>query len=116
MLNLRYQDLIKPSRNQLGDQGFINELYLWERLDLGLEFNTIVHLLQVKSKSQSHHVLWTRPLQDPKYLEYTRNLSSIIIYHFAGKKPGAACETISSQWHPCSLYEKYAQRLENISK
>ena len=47
MLNLKYDNQIKPSRNQLGDQGFINELYLWERLDLGLEHNTIVHLLQV---------------------------------------------------------------------
>ena len=50
MLNLKNGDLIKPSRNQLGDQGFINELYLWERLDLGLQHNTIVHLLQVDKK------------------------------------------------------------------
>ena len=51
MLNLKNCDLIKPSRNQLGDQGFINELYLWERLDLGLQHNTIVHLLQVEKNS-----------------------------------------------------------------
>ena len=51
MLNLKNGDLIKPSRNQLGDQGFINELYLWERLDLGLQHNTIVHLLQVEKNS-----------------------------------------------------------------
>ena len=47
MLNLKYDNQIKPSRNQLGDQGFINELYLWERLDLGLEHNIIVILLKV---------------------------------------------------------------------
>ena len=51
LLNLKHDDLIKPSRNQLGDQGFINEVYLWERLDLGLEHNTIVHLLQVDLKN-----------------------------------------------------------------
>ena len=47
MLNLKHDNLIKPSRNELGDQGFINELYLWERLDLGLQHNTIVQFLQV---------------------------------------------------------------------
>ena len=51
MLNLKNDELIKPSRNQLGDQGFINELYLWERLDLGLQHNTIVHLLEVNRRN-----------------------------------------------------------------
>ena len=47
MLNLKHDNLIKPSRNELGDQGFINELFLWERLDLGLQHNIIVQFLQV---------------------------------------------------------------------
>ena len=42
MLNLRYHNLIYPSASKNGEQGFINELYLWERLDLGMEHNLIV--------------------------------------------------------------------------
>ena len=42
MLNLKYHNLIKPHASKNGDQGFINELYLWERLDLGLEHNMII--------------------------------------------------------------------------
>ena len=110
MLNLKYDNQIKPSRNQLGDQGFINELYLWERLDLGLEHNTIVHLLQVIQEFLYYLNIFF-VFQDLNYLKYTQNLS-IAIYHFAGKKPESACETIANQWHPCGLYDKYTKKLD----
>ena len=46
LLNLKLAEAVRPRRNEFGDQGFINEVYLWERLDLGLAHNTIVHLLR----------------------------------------------------------------------
>ena len=52
LLNLKLAEAVRPRRNEFGDQGFINEVYLWERLDLGLAHNTIVHLLQVPSTGQ----------------------------------------------------------------
>ena len=113
MLNLKHDNLIKPSRNELGDQGFINELYLWERLDLGLQHDTIVHLLQVDFLEILFIILIL--FQDQNYYEYTKNLS-IVIYHFAGKKPELACETITNQWHPCKLYDKYTKELTQINK
>ena len=52
LLNLKLAEAVRPRRNEFGDQGFINEVYLWERLDLGLAHNTIVHLLQVTNTGQ----------------------------------------------------------------
>ena len=42
MLNLKYHNLLHPRASKNSEQGFINELYLWERLDLGLEYNNMI--------------------------------------------------------------------------
>ena len=42
MLNLKYHNLLQPRASKNSEQGFINELYLWERLDLGLEHNNMI--------------------------------------------------------------------------
>ena len=34
MLNLKLAEAVRPRRNEFGDQGFINEVYLWERWHL----------------------------------------------------------------------------------
>ena len=83
MLNLKYDNQIKPSRNQLGDQGFINELYLWERLDLGLEHNTIVHLLQVDLEFFNHlnHFILVRM----KTIKNTQRISVLSFIILLGK-------------------------------
>ena len=57
-----------------GEQGFINEVYLWERLDLGLDTN--MFLLYIL---------------DPRYTVIIEHLN-VTIYHFAGQKPETTCK------------------------
>ena len=57
-----------------GEQGFINEVYMWERLDLGLDNNLFLHyMLQPGYKMIIDHL-------------------NVTIYHFAGQKPEAICK------------------------
>ena len=70
----------------------LNDVYLWERLDLGLEHNLFMHYFL-----------------DPKYTIFIEDLRPVI-YHFAGWKPETTCQE-SVQWEPCNLYKSYARRL-----
>ena len=42
-LNLKNADTIYPPTSEGSDQGFINALYKYERLDLGLENNVLIN-------------------------------------------------------------------------
>ena len=96
LLNLKAADIVQSHPWAAGsDQGFINEVYLWERLDLGLEHNLFMHYLL-----------------DPKYTIFIEDLRPVI-YHFAGWKPETTCQEAekSVQWEPCNLYKSFARRL-----
>ena len=72
LLNLKASGIVEPHPWSAGrDQGFINEVYLWERLDLGLENNLFMHYLL-----------------DTIFIEEPRP----VIYHFAGWKPESTCQ------------------------
>ena len=75
MLNLKAAGIVQSHPWAAGsDQGFINEVYLWERLDLGLEHNLFMHYLI-----------------DNKYTIFIEDLRPVI-YHFAGWKPETTCQ------------------------
>ena len=98
LLNLQVSGIVKPQPHPWsagGEQGFINEVYLWERLDLGLENNLFMHYLL-----------------DPKYTIFIEELRPVI-YHFAGWKPESTCQDAERavQWEPCNLYKALARRL-----
>ena len=97
LLNLKASGLQSQPRlvGGGGEQGFINDVYLWERLDLSLEHNLFMHYFL-----------------DPKYTIFIKDLRPVI-YHFAGWKPETTCQEAekSVQWEPCNLYKSYARRL-----
>ena len=48
LINLKNSTLVEPHPwSSGGEQGFINEVYLWERLDLGLHNNLFMHYILV---------------------------------------------------------------------
>ena len=48
LINLKNSSLVEPHPwSSGGEQGFINEVYLWERLDLGLHNNLFMHYILV---------------------------------------------------------------------
>ena len=96
LLNLKASGIVEPHPWSAGsDQGFINEVYLWERLDIGLENNLFMHYLL-----------------DTKYTIFIEELRPVI-YHFAGWKPESTCQDAERavQWEPCNLYKALARRL-----
>ena len=36
-----------------GEQGWLNEVYLWEKFDIGLEFNVRTGVMQVRNNAPS---------------------------------------------------------------
>ena len=93
LLNLKTSGIVQSHPWAAGsDQGFINEVYLWERLDLGLDNNVFMHYLL-----------------DPKYTIFIEDLTATI-YHFAGWKPETTCQE-AERAEPCNLYKSYARRL-----
>ena len=93
LLNLKASSIVQPHPwSAGGEQGFINEVYLWERLDLGLENNLFMHYLL-----------------DTKYTIFIEELRPVI-YHFAGWKPETTCQE-TERAEPCNLYKSYARRL-----
>ena len=75
LLNLKNADIVQPHPwSAGGEQGFINEVYLWERLDLGLDTN--MFLLYIL---------------DPRYTVIIEHLN-VTIYHFARHKPDTCKE------------------------
>ena len=75
LLNLKNSDIVRPHPwSAGGEQGFINEVYMWERLDLGLDNNLFLHYM----------------LQ-PGYEMIIDHLN-VTIYHFAGQKPETICK------------------------
>ena len=75
LLNLKHSDIVRPHPwSAGGEQGFINEVYLWERLDLGLDTNMFMHYVV-----------------DPRYKDIIDHLN-VTIYHFAGWKPETTCK------------------------
>lgn len=48
LINLRITNRVKIRQQVQGDQGWLNEVYLWEKFDIGLEFNVRSGVAQVQ--------------------------------------------------------------------
>merc|ERR1740129_990231 len=77
--------------------GFINEVYIHERLDLGLPFNFMYFNL------------------DSRYIDLYNELK-IFIFHFAGWKPEVICKDESyEKSSPCSNYKSHVESLQKMN-
>ena len=47
LLNLKKMKKIRIRQSVGGEQGWLNEVYLWEKFDIGLEFNVRTGVMQV---------------------------------------------------------------------
>ena len=56
LLNLKALGLVKVRQAVAGDQGWINEVYLWEKFNIGLQYNLRTGVVQV-STHQAHTYL-----------------------------------------------------------
>ena len=91
LLNLKKADIVRPHPwSAGGEQGFINEVYLWERLDLGLDNNLFLHYIL-----------------ESRYSIVIEHLN-VTIYHFAGQKPEAICKVIFSSFFVFLLLQTFS--------
>ena len=115
LINLKNSSLVEPHPwSSGGEQGFINEVYLWERLDLGLHNNLFMHYILVTGnliiKQSLFNDLLCNYFKDAKYQDFIANLTPSI-YHFAGWKPEKVCTDDPPKWEPCNLYKFYARKI-----
>ena len=64
LLNLKKMKSVRVRQSVGGEQGWLNEVYLWEKFDIGLEFNVRTGVMQVRYNS-------------PLYLSFIRNISNV---------------------------------------
>ena len=134
LINLKALNMVNPIPEfSIHEMGFINEVYIYERLDLGLPYN-FMHFNLVNDD-----FLWlcksfnNNFFQDSKYIDLYKDLK-IFIYHFAGWKPEVICKVTFSnnnpdqKWNwiyfkdasykensPCSNYKSHVESLKKIN-
>ena len=90
LLNLIKSKKVKNFWPHLGEQGWLNEVYLWEKFDIGQEYNTCPSMLKKQQLLQLMH--------------------NATIIHFAGPfKPDNNCH---KNWKTlCDKWNHYRQML-----
>ena len=93
-MNLVKSGQVKIKRLRAGEQGWLNEVYLWEKIDIGFEYNVL-----------AKNVL---------ELGITNLTQNATIFHFAGApyKP-KHCRNMKQPWMSvCNKWKNYTQRLQ----
>ena len=92
MLNLVKSNRVRKVQPQLPDQDFLNEVYLWDKFDIGNEYNMCASVMN-------------------------RGLYSLMdnatIFHFSGKqfKPADRCQMKKPLKPLCDMWKRYRQKL-----
>ena len=58
LLNLKALGLVKVRQAVAGDQGWINEVYLWEKFNIGLQYNLRTGVVQVSTHQAPSYLLY----------------------------------------------------------
>ena len=58
LLNLKALGLVKVRQPVAGDQGWINEVYLWEKFNIGLQYNLRTGVVQVSTHQAPSYLLY----------------------------------------------------------
>ena len=112
LLNLKALGLVKVRQAVAGDQGWINEVYLWEKFNIGLQYNLRTGVVQVSTHQAPSYLLYPciyLSAQMPGMSGWMRNAS---VFHFAWLFKPDHCHTRHPMAPACTLWQQYRQTLD----
>ena len=106
LLNLLKSNRVKKRQPVGGEQGWLNEVYLWEKFDIGKQYINAVHST-VYSTGVQYNVR-TGVVQRPGLHVFVNNAT---IFHFAWLFKPDACPKQHPMLTACSQWRQYREKL-----
>ena len=106
LLNLLKSNRVKKRQQVGGEQGWLNEVYLWEKFDIGMQYIYAVHST-VYSTGIQYNVR-TGVVQRPGLHVFVNNAT---IFHFAWLFKPDACPKQHPMLTACSQWRQYREKL-----
>ena len=95
MLNLKKSKRARNRTPNLPDQGFLNEVYLWEKFDIGHEYNIVAGIVMNLGVHNLMH--------------------NATIFHFVGKYKPKRCPVDQPWLAVCNKWNHYNNKLLNLT-
>ena len=106
LMNLLKSNRVKKRQQVGGEQGWLNEVYLWEKFDIGIQYRYVVHSTEYSTGIQYN--VRTGVVQRPGLHVFVNNAT---IFHFAWLFKPDACPKQHPMLTACSQWRQYREKL-----